>query len=170
MLNAACTTPVLATALKNQTNSSSALTNEKGWKIDLGVASGSFKAKRVYTNPTATANGVVFFTSFKPSTEVCGYGGETSIWAVNYSNAASVADKNLKGQAMLQLATGELKQIDLSKAFIMSPADPTPPPTGTPVLGRETESSKGPPSRDETQLTSNANHVPSRKIMHIMER
>jgi type IV pilus assembly protein PilY1 len=158
-----CTTTVLLSELKNQTSSASALTTEKGWKIDMGVAGTTFKAKRLYTNPTATSNGVIFFTAFKPSAEVCSYGGDTSIWAVNYSDAGSVAGKNLKGQAMLQLATGELKQIDLATAFTESPAT-----TGGP--GRETLTFKGPPSRDETQITSNAGHTPSRKILHIMER
>lgn len=159
-----CTTTVLLSDLKDQTSSGTALsTTHKGWKINMGLAGTSFKAKRLYTNPTATSNGVIFFTAFKPSAEVCSYGGDTSIWAVNYSDAGSVAGKNLKGQAMLQLATGELKQIDLATAFTESPAT-----TGGP--GRETLSFKGPPSRDETQITSNAGHTPSRKILHIMER
>ena len=148
---------VAESALKDQTNSTTALTNQPGWKINLGVESSPFKAKRIYTNPTATGNGVVFFTSFKPSADACSYGGDTSIWAVNYSDAGSVGGKNLKGQAMLQLATGELKQVDLSNAFSNS-------------LNRETLSFKGPPSRDETQITSNANHSPSKKILHVMER
>jgi type IV pilus assembly protein PilY1 len=148
---------VVVTDLKDQTTSTTALTTQPGWKINLGVEASPFKAKRVYTNPTATGNGVVFFTSFKPSADPCGYGGDTSIWAVGYADAGSVSGKNLKGQAMLQLATGELKQVDLSTAFTNS-------------SNRETTTFKGPPSRDETQITSNANHSPSRKILHIMER
>lgn len=173
-MDSTCTSTVLTSALENQTSTFTAVTNsnnvkeldstKKGWLINLGGASGSFKAKRVYTNPTATSNGVIFFTAFKPSAEVCSYGGDTSIWAVNYATGGSVGGSNLRGQAMLQLATGELKQVDLSTAFTQSQA------TGDAPGGRETLSFKGPPSKDETQFTSNANHTPVKKILHIMER
>jgi type IV pilus assembly protein PilY1 len=160
-IDSTCTTTVSAavsaTGLKDQTSSTTALTTQQGWKIDLGVEASPFKAKRVYTNPTTTSNGVVFFTAFKPSSAACGYGGDTSVWAVGYADASSVGGRNLKGQAMLQLATGELKQIDLSTAFINN-------------SGRESDSFKGPPSREETQITSNAGHSPSKKVLHIMER
>ena len=160
-LDPACSTTVLASAITDQTSTIGTV-GTAGWKINLGVASGDYKAKRVYTNPTTTGNGVVFFTAFKPSSAVCSYGGDSSIWAVGYNTGGSVVGKNLKGQAMLQLATGELKQVDLSSAFTTA--------NGGQSLERETASFKGPPSRDETQITSNANHFPSKKILHIMER
>ena len=156
-LDPACKTTVAATALQDQTNTVGALTDKKGWKIDLGTASGTFKAKRIYTNPTTTSNGVVFFTAFRPSTAACGYGGDTSIWAVNYSNGASVSSRNLKGQAVLQLATGEIKQIDLATEFKNSG-------------NRESGFFTGPPSKTETRFVSNGDHTPSKKVLHIMER
>lgn len=151
-----CTTARTVAELKDQTTVG-AMGANRGWMIKLATASGSFKAKRVYTNPTATTIGVLYFTSFKPSSEVCGFGGDTSIWAVEYSTGGSVSSYKIKGQAVVQLGSGELKQINLATDFTNSG-------------NRETDSFKGPPSKDEIQIISNANHFPSKKIMHIMER
>ncbi len=168
-LDPTCTSTLAdnSATIKDQTSTIGSLGTAKGWKIRLDTASGSNKAKRVYTNPTATGNGVVFFTAFKPSSDVCSYGGDTSLWAVNFdaggslfdknNTGGSVVGKNLKGQAITHLGTGELNQADLATAFTQS-------------IQRETGAFKGPPSREETRIISNANHFPSKKILHIMER
>jgi type IV pilus assembly protein PilY1 len=158
-LDATCTTAVTAADLQNQTTSiaSTIADTTPGWKINLAALTTSFKPQRIYTNPTVTSAGAVFFTAFKPSAAVCSYGGSTSLWAVKYDNGGSLTGYNLRGQALLQLSTGELKQIDLSDAFTESSY-------------RETTDYTGPPSKDETQITSNANHFPVRKILHIQER
>jgi len=154
-LDPTCTTSVLTSQIQDQTTTIAATldTDKKGWQINLAQAGTDFKAQRIYTNPTTTVKGVIFFTAFKPSSAVCSYGGSTSLWAVTYDTGGSLVGRNVQGQALLQLATGELKQIDLNT-----------------FTSRETGGFTGPPSRDETQITSNANHFPSKKILHIQER
>jgi type IV pilus assembly protein PilY1 len=156
-LNPACTSSVTLGALQDQTTFATFVDTNPGWKINLGTAPTDFKAPRIYTNPTATIGGVVYFTSFKPSAAVCSYGGNTSLWAVKYNTGGSLSGSNLLGQALLQLSTGELRQVNLNTEFTNSG-------------NRQSGDFTGPPSKDETQITSNANHFPSRKILHIQER
>jgi type IV pilus assembly protein PilY1 len=127
-----------------------------GWKIDMGAASGNSYPKRVITNPVSSTNGVVMFTSFKPSTDVCTYGGTTSIWAVKY-DTGGIGATNLKGQILVQLSTGAFQQIDVSSAFTESAL-------------RETTFYQGVPPKSEPAITSNSNHTPSKRILHIQER
>ncbi len=129
---------------------------KRGWKIDLGVASGNNYPKRVITNPVSSTNGVVTFTAFTPSTDVCTYGGTTSLWAVRY-NTGGVGSINLKGQIIIQLSTGAFQQVDVSSAFTQS-------------LNRETIQYQGVPPKSEPAITTNANHIPSKRILHIQER
>lgn len=150
-----CSTP--ASNIVDQTSSTSDLTLAQSWKINLAAAAGNYKAQRTYTNPSVSSAGVIFFTTFKPSTEVCSYGGDTSIWAVSFNEGKSVTGRGLEGQSVLQLATGELKQIDLASAFTQS-------------INRESATFKGPPPSDEGKFTSTAGRTLSRKILQILER
>jgi type IV pilus assembly protein PilY1 len=150
-----CKDSVLATSLVNQTKSITPVGSAPGWKIDLAQAGSGFNAKRIITNPVPSASGTLFFTAFQPSTDVCGYGGQTSLWALKYDTGG--VNPGLIGQALIQLSTGASRQVDLSKDFNQS-------------LGRETTSSKGVTSRDDPPIFSNANHFPSRRILHIQER
>lgn len=145
------------TDLVDQTSSISAVaTSKKGWKIDLGAASGSNYPKRVISNPVASTNGIITFITFTPSTDVCTYGGTTSVWALSY-NTGGVGSANLKGQILIQLSTGAFQQVDVSSAFTQS-------------LSRETTSFQGVPPKSEPAITTNANHSPSKRILHIQER
>ena len=130
--------------------------NYKGWKIDLGIKAGTNFTKRVISNPVASTSGVVTFTTFTPSQDVCTYGGTTSVWALKY-NTGGVGSTNLKGQILIQLSTGAFEQIDVSKAFTQSG-------------NRETPQYQGVPPKSEPAITTNANHTPSKRILHIQER
>jgi Tfp pilus tip-associated adhesin PilY1 len=154
----ACTTQVSASNLQNQTTISTPDSTKNGWYINLAAedAAAGFKAERVITDPVASGTGAVFFTTFMPSTQLCGYGGQTTIWAANYSSGG-VAPANLKGQLLIQLSTGAFQQVDLSTAFTGSEDRRTPP-------------YKGVPPRNQPALTSNANHFPSKRVLHIQER
>ena len=154
--NPACTTTVSARNLDNQTTIAAPDTSKDGWHINLAAASAGFKSERVITDPVASGTGAVFFTTLMPSTNICGYGGQTTIWAVNY-NSGGVAPANLKGQILIQLSTGAFQQVDLSTAFTQS-------------ANRQTPPYKGVPSRNSPALTSNANHFPSKRVLHIQER
>jgi type IV pilus assembly protein PilY1 len=153
--NVSCTDSVNADDLTDQTGSVSSTVSVAGWKINLEQATGIFNAKRIITNPVRSTAGALFFTSFKPSAGICSYGGATSLWALKYDTGGAVS--GLRGQALIQLSNGAFAPIDLSDAFTLNG-------------GRETDSRTGVTSRDEPPIISNANHFPSRKILHIQER
>jgi Tfp pilus tip-associated adhesin PilY1 len=129
---------------------------KKGWYINLGAASGSNYPKRVITNPVASTTGVITFTTFTPSTDVCTFGGTTSVWSVKY-DTGGVGSINLKGQILIQLSTGAFQQIDVATAF-------------TENLNRETPQYQGVPPKSEPAITTNSNHTPSKRILHIQEK
>lgn len=88
-----------------------------GWYIPLQAAYGSNGSERSITNPLATTIGVIFFTTTKPSTDVCTFGGQSYIWAVRYDTGGSLNPGTLKGKAMIQLSTGAIQEVDTSSAF-----------------------------------------------------
>jgi type IV pilus assembly protein PilY1 len=158
---APCTTTIGSSAdpkgtLDNRTTvSDDAVT--AGWYINLPAGNGTTTyPKRVITDTLANTNGVVNFTTFIPSRDVCSYGGETSVWAVKFDTGGSGASK-LKGQLLMQLSTGAFQQIDLSSAFTESGQ-------------RETVAFKGVPPATPPALTSNTNHFPTKRFLHIQER
>lgn len=150
------TSAVPKTPLDNQTTVSTPDPTKSGWYIDLPGAGTSVSSKRVITDTLANTNGVVNFTTFTPSTDVCSYGGETSVWAVKYDTGGSGASK-LKGQLLMQLSTGAFQQVDMSNAFTQSG-------------GRETTSFKGVPPASPPAITANTNHFPTKRFLHIQER
>jgi Tfp pilus tip-associated adhesin PilY1 len=161
-----CTTTVAAsssssgasgTNLVDQSTSINTVASSKdGWFINLGAAATGSYPKRVITDPIANFDGSVTFSTFAPSTDVCSYGGNTSIWEVKY-DTGGVASTNLMGQLLIQLSTGAFQEVNLGTDFTES-------------QGRETTSFKGTPPRDKPSATSNTNHFPSKRILHIRER
>ena len=114
-----------------------------------------YGAERVITDTLATTTGVVYFTSFKPYTGICNVGGKSFIWAVKY-NTGGAATSLLKGKAFVQLSTGSIEHIDLSKAF-------------TDMEGRKTDVLEGvtPPSGTLSVLSA---PPPVKRVLHIKER
>jgi type IV pilus assembly protein PilY1 len=84
----------------------------KGWYISLD----SPPAERVITDPLATPTGVVFYTTFAPSPDICKFGGTSYLWAVNYETGGGVGGA-LSGKGLLQVSTGAIEEIDLKGAF-----------------------------------------------------
>ena len=118
--NSSCTSTVSAASLVNQTTTVSSLSSSAtGWKINLNQAVSGFHAARIITNPVSTSRGILFFTAFKPSDDVCGYGGETSLWAVTYDQGGA-PNSALRGQVLIQLSTGAFKQVDLHPDLTLS--------------------------------------------------
>jgi methionine-rich copper-binding protein CopC len=127
VFNPTCTTALTKSTLTNQTSDTKsdytlASGYRDGWYIDLDASSPSscttncYKAERVITTPSAKTNGQVQFTTFKPTADICGFGGETFFWPVNYATGAAPAQGTLQGKVILQLSTGAIVVIDLSKA------------------------------------------------------
>lgn len=112
---------------QNATIAATLPSGKKGWYISLDPAGtyalgsqmipAAYKAERVITNTTAAFNGVVFFTSFLPTDDICGYGGSTLVWAVDYLNGAAPPASTMKGKLLIQLSGGEFVTIDLATAF-----------------------------------------------------
>ncbi len=57
---------------------------ENGWFFQLDPA-GAYPSERILARPLALA-GVVFCTSYMPDGDVCGYGGQARLYAINYLN------------------------------------------------------------------------------------
>lgn len=70
--------------------------NHHGWYFDLDNPAEGFPSERSLEKPLTIA-GVVFFTTFIPNEDVCGYGGDARLYYVNYK-------RGLPGRAGSQLA------------------------------------------------------------------
>lgn len=132
----------------------------KGWFIDLddtGTFGGKqFKAERVVTSPSAKTNGLLQFTTFKPTSDICGFGGETMFWLVNYGTGGAPAPGTLKGKIMIQLSTGAIVVVDLADVSSFG------------RNGRQIDVGTGKPPLPAPP--ADALRKPVKKILHIQER
>ena len=168
VLDGDCTAAVDPASLVNQTSSISALSGtDKGWRIDMDVATASAGAERVVTDTVALTNGAVFFTSFKPTLDICGYGGNSYLWGVDYDSGGQVPPAALKGKALIQLSTGEFREVDLSSIFTdklnRRGGDEDVDGDGNPDV------MTGKPPSDAPPIVSNSQNRPVKKILHIRE-
>ncbi|MFZ2951121.1 MAG: hypothetical protein WA003_16720, partial [Desulfuromonadaceae bacterium] len=166
-LDPTCTAAQSGTIVDQTSSISTVADTDGGWRIDLdnsttagvGGATTSEGAERVVTDTVALTNGSVFFTTFKPSLDVCGYGGNSYLWGVNYKSGGQAAANALKGKALIQLSSGEFKEVDLSTAF-----------TDTGTLNRRMGvPMTGKPPSDAPPIVSNSQNKPVKKILHIKE-
>lgn len=157
LLDKTCTAAITGSPV-NQTNIVTALAaGAPGWQIDLDAATTSEGAERVVTDTVALPNGTVFFTSFKPTMDICGFGGNSFLWGVKFDTGGQASAGALQGKALIQLSTGEFKEVDLSTAF----TDKGNRRIQTPMTGK-------PPS-DAPPIISNSQNKPVKKILHIQE-
>jgi type IV pilus assembly protein PilY1 len=75
-----------------------------------------YGAERVITDPLSSAIGLAYFTTYKPYDVECGIGGESYLWAVEYSSGGDPSGL-LKGTALIQVSTGSIEKVDLSEQF-----------------------------------------------------
>ena len=116
----------------------------------------TYKAERSVTDIAATPMGAVFFTTTKPSADVCAFGGGTHLWAVQYDTGGKVKSGVLRGKAIVQVSTGEIREVDLKSAF-------------TEKDGRRTDIIPGvPPAGSPPGLI--VPPQPANKVIHIRER
>ncbi|MGD0282728.1 MAG: hypothetical protein ABSB95_10235 [Dissulfurispiraceae bacterium] len=166
-----CTSSVSSSALTNRTtnNSTAAAAPAPGWYINLALPSGSSLAERVITNPLASPNGIVYFTTFAPSSDLCTFGGNTYLWAVGYNTGTSGIDVTkanntttqtkavsslMQGKALIQVSTGSIVQENLANTFASSRTSSAI--TGQPPIGQG--------------LAVITSPQPIKQIMHIRER
>lgn len=135
-----------------------------GWKIVLDAKddTNGFLTERIITDPLASANGAVFFTSFKPSSDLCKYGGNSLLWAVRYDTGATPPASAMQGKALMQVSTGAFAEIKLSDAFKN--------PGSTRYDGRRlaTPITGVPPTAQGLSLFSNP--PPAKKLLHVREK
>ncbi len=150
----ACTSPITG-SLKNQTdNPTSTIGEDAGWYVNLDTPTSSYTQERVITDPLAVFSGVVFFTTYQPSADICAVGGNTYIWALDYKSGAQPSA--LLGKGLLQVSTGEIKELTLESAF-------------TEKGGRRSVAITGVPPKGQG-LSVLIAPKPLRRILHIQEK
>ncbi|RII27385.1 MAG: pilus assembly protein PilY [Geobacter sp.] len=129
-----------------------------GWKVDLEPYGASYGAERVVTNTVTLTNGAIFFTTFEPTADACGFGGNSFLWALDYNTGLRPPDSTLVGKALIQLSTGEFKEVNLSEVFTARDGRRM----GTAMTGK--------PPGDAPPILSTSGNKPIKRILHIQER
>ncbi|RNC69901.1 MAG: pilus assembly protein PilY [Desulfuromonadales bacterium] len=159
-MDTSCATTLTTSNLINKTtdNLTDAIpSDKKGWFINLAGSSTGYKAQRSITDPVAASNGAVFFTTFKPTADICGFGGNSSLWGVRYDTGGPLGRSAMQGSALIQVSTGSFEEKYLPYTFINSG-------------GRESDGFQGIPPEIPPAIVSNAGMKPLKRIMHIQER
>jgi type IV pilus assembly protein PilY1 len=111
-----CSLSVNTGSLQDQSSTpSESIGSSTGWYINLDTPSSGYSQERLITDPLAVFSGVVFFTTYSPSADICAVGGNTYVWAVNYKSGSQFS--GLSGKALVQVSTGEIKELNLASAF-----------------------------------------------------
>jgi type IV pilus assembly protein PilY1 len=142
-------------------------TISNGWYINLDLAHDSdpdptkiLGSERVITDPVAMTNGAVFFSTYKPNHDFCQYGGLSYLWAVKFDSGTEAPKAALNGKALVQVSTGQFKEVDLSTAFVDTPTHNRR--MSTPMTGK--------PPTDAPPIVSTAGNKPVKRMLHIQER
>jgi len=139
----------------------SATAVDKGWYITLdaeNVPNAGYAAERSITDPVAMTNGAVFFTTFKPSVDICNFGGHSFMWGVKYDTGGVAPSSALKAKALVQVSTGSFEEVDLSTALTAEEGRKM----GTPMVGK--------PPNDPPPIVSPAVNKPLKRVIHIREK
>lgn len=154
---AGCTSSLTLLNLKDQSSlpSSTLLDSEKGWYINMNAPSGTLSAERAISNPTPDPLGAIYFLSFAPNADICSFGGTTYLWALDYGTGGKVRFA-MQGKALIQVSTGEIKELTLSSAF-------------TENEDRKSAGFMGiPPTGQGLMVVTNP--TPIKKFMHVQEQ
>ena len=163
VLDPACSASVLTLSdMKDQTTSiaTALTTTQKGWYVQLDAkdSANSLGAERCITDTVALTNGSVYFTTFKPTTDVCKYGGYSYVWGVNYKTGGAAPAAALSGKILEQVSTGAFEEVTLSTALSAMSGRKM----STPMIGK--------PPGDAPPVISNSNNKPVKKILHLQEK
>ena len=165
----ACEDTALTTNdLTNQSSSATdalTLNKDKGWYINLDAASATSGAERVVTNTVALTNGSVFFTTFKPTADICGFAGTSFLWATKYNTGYQVPGAALMGKALIQLSTGAFEEVTLG-----DPIQQVNPTFTDRENRRQGVGMQGKPPADAPLLITRSGNKPVKKILHIQEK
>jgi len=161
-IDKSCTSDRKFSELKDQTTNPTAALDfgsYKGWYVtlDTPLSADMFSAERVITDPVASPNGAVFFTTFRPTSDVCGYGGNSYLWAMKYNSGSEPPAAAMQGKALLQVSTGSFAEISMSTMFKAK------------NNRRTTDAIPGvPPKSQGLSLLSNPR--PTKKVLQIQEK
>ncbi|WP_136526605.1 pilus assembly protein [Geomonas ferrireducens] len=157
-----CSTTISAGNITDQSpDTISTSIGSGGWKIDLDVSTTAYGAERVVSDLVTLTNGTVFATTFEPTSDACGFGGNSFLWALGYNTGGRPSDAALSGKALIQLSTGEFKEVDLAQAFGSG---------ATRAYRRSATPMTGKPPADSFPVVSKSANKPVKKILHIQER
>ncbi|QWV96046.1 pilus assembly protein PilY [Geomonas nitrogeniifigens] len=159
--DASCSTTVALGDVTDQSTSISSSVGSGGWKIQLDASTTAFGAERVVSDAVTLTNGTVFVTTFEPTSDACGFGGNSFLWALGYDTGGRPSDAALAGKALIQLSTGEFKEVDLAQAFGSGASR---------LMRRTTTPMTGKPPADAFPVVSKSANKPVKRIMHIQER
>lgn len=162
-INPYCTTAVTGTLADQSGAPTSTIdTTAPGWKVTLDAPASGSSSERMITDPVASPAGAVFFTTFKPSLDVCKFGGDSLIWALNYATGGLPPSAAMQGKALMQVSTGAFAELTLATAF-SNPGDSRLDGrrTSTPIAGV-------PPTSQGLSLITNP--PPIKKMLHIREK
>lgn len=151
--NSVAASLALSDLTSKNTPSNSAVAN--GWYIDLDAG------ERVVTDTVATVNGAIFYTSYKPTADVCGFGGKSYLWGVKYDTGDALPASARKGKILIQLSTGSFAEKDLSSALTDKGGRRTP---------ETSDLSFGKASAGPGLIMTSAGLTPVKRILHIQER
>lgn len=127
----------------------------KGWYINLD------SGERVVTDTVATIGGALFYTTFKPTADICGFGGSSYVWGIKYDTGCSLPAASKKGKALVQLSTGSFAELDLSTVLTDK---------GGRRTGESGDMSIGKAATDAGLFMTSAGLNPVKRILHIQER
>lgn len=125
-----CGTPNL-NSLNQSSDACSALQSDAGsnlpgagWQIDLDTPASStgYLDERVVTDPTVSEGNTIYFTTSEPTSDPCGYGGQSRVWGLNCATGGTIADQTCPnytvntsiytGSIFLQTSTGAIEVIN----------------------------------------------------------
>ncbi|MDD2898472.1 MAG: pilus assembly protein PilY [Desulfuromonadaceae bacterium] len=164
-INKSCSVSALTLSdLENQTTPPSSLTltsGKKGWYVNLDGedTTAHMGAERNITDPVALTNGMVVFTTFKPTSDVCQYGGSSYLWALKYDTGGSAppAAKDT-AKVLVQVSTGAFEEVALGTALTASGGR------------KQATAMTGKPPTDAPPVITNASNKPPKKILHLQEK
>lgn len=169
--------------LVNNATACNTMTGKKGWYVGLRAQNvgAQLAAERSITDAVPMGSGMVLYTTFKPTTDVCKFGGNSYMWALKYDDGCLPPCSSLGDtKVMIQMSTGSFEQADLKDIFACSPCPGCapylpphlpPPDAGDPVYQAPPGPAMiGKPPTDPPSSIPAFLNPPLKKILHIRER
>ena len=118
------TGPCTLSDFGNATDLTATWSSTNGWYIELQGQGSGYNAERSITDPlihqyhvAGSQRAVVFFTTFQPTADICGFGGRTYEFMTKCSDGGGLGGEDidaLGGKLFLQVSTGQIKEFTCS--------------------------------------------------------